>query len=114
MIIDIGGGTTDIAVISLNGIVNSKNINVAGEKFNRDIIAYIRNEFKILIGEKTAEQIKVEIGSMIGGKEQSETVIRGRDLVTGLPREVVMTDSDLKEALTPAIDTLLESIKEVL
>ena len=114
MIIDIGGGTTDIAVISLGGIVNSKNVKVAGEKFNEDIILYIRNEFKILIGEKTAERIKIEIGSVMNKGKSAETVVRGRDLVTGLPREVVITDSDLGEALAQSIDTLIESIKEVL
>ncbi|HJN62620.1 MAG TPA: rod shape-determining protein [Candidatus Paceibacterota bacterium] len=114
MIIDIGGGTTDIAVISLNGIVNAKNVKVAGEKFNEDIISYIRNEFKILIGEKTAERIKVEIGGTLGSRENNETIIRGRDLVTGLPKEVIVTDADLREALAVPIDTLIESIREVL
>ncbi|PIP86379.1 rod shape-determining protein [Candidatus Campbellbacteria bacterium CG11_big_fil_rev_8_21_14_0_20_44_21] len=114
MIIDIGGGTTDIAVISLNGIVTAKNVKVAGERFNEDIVSYIRNEFKILIGEKTAEKVKMEIGAMINGKQEIETVVRGRDLVTGLPREVIFTETDLKEALSQSIDTLIESIKEVL
>jgi rod shape-determining protein MreB and related proteins len=114
MIVDIGGGTTDIAVISLNGIVNAKNVKVAGEKFNQDIISYIRNEFKILIGEKTAERIKIEIGSMFNKSQGVETIVRGRDLVTGLPREVIITDSDLREALKASIDTLNDSIKEVL
>jgi rod shape-determining protein MreB and related proteins len=114
MVVDIGGGTTDIAVISLNGIVTSKNIKVAGEKFNDDIVSYIRNEFKILIGEKTAERIKMEIGSTSEDKHRAETIVRGRDLVTGLPREVIITDSDLREALAPSIETMIESIKEVL
>lgn len=114
MIIDIGGGTTDIAIMSLNGIVCSKNIKVAGEKFNQDIISYIRSEFKILIGEKTAEKVKIEIGSVISGVDSAESIVRGRDLVTGLPREVVITDSDLREALAQSIDTLIDSIKEVL
>jgi rod shape-determining protein MreB len=114
MVIDIGGGTTDIALLSLNGIVCSKNIKVAGEKFNQDIISYIRDEFKILIGEKTAERVKMEIGSVLSGHDSVESIVRGRDLVTGLPREVVITDSDLREALAQSIDTLIESIKEVL
>ena len=114
VIIDIGGGTTDIAVISLNGIVTSKNVKIAGEKFNEDIISYIRNEFKILVGEKTAERIKIEMGEMLTGKQTNETVVRGRDLVTGLPREVIITDSDLREALSSSIETLIESVKEVL
>jgi rod shape-determining protein MreB and related proteins len=114
MIIDIGGGTTDIAVISMNGIVKSKNVKIAGDKFNNDIISYIRDEFKILIGEKTAENIKIAIGSVIPGEAPMEATVRGRDLVTGLPREVVITDSDIREAMSQSIDVLVESIKEVL
>lgn len=113
MIIDIGGGTTDIAVISLGGIVRSKNLRVAGDKLNNDIMFYIRNEFKILIGEKTAEYIKIAVGAVVPG-ESLETTIRGRDLITGLPREVVITDSDIREAMTSSIDSLIESAKEVL
>lgn len=113
MVIDIGGGTTDIAVISLGGIVRSKNLKIAGDKLNNDIISYIRNEFKILIGEKTAEYIKMTVGTVIPG-EPLETTIRGRDLITGLPREVVITDSDIREAMAQSIDILLESTKEVL
>ena len=113
MVIDIGGGTTDIAIISLGGIVRSKNIKIAGDKLNNDIISYIRNEFKILIGEKTAEYIKIAVGSVVPG-ESLETTIRGRDLITGLPREVVITDSDIREAMSGSIDILVESAKEVL
>lgn len=114
MIIDIGGGTTDIAVISLGGIVRSKNIRVAGDKFNEDIASYIRNEFQILIGDRTAEEIKIAIGSVHGESESIEAAVRGRDLVSGLPREVVITDADIREAITPSITTLVESAKEVL
>lgn len=113
MIIDIGGGTTDIAVISLGGIVRSKNLKIAGDRLNNDIISYIRNEFKILIGEKTAEQIKIEIGGVLAS-EPMEITIRGRDLITGLPREVIITDSDVREAIGASIDNLLEAAKEVL
>ncbi|MFA6432439.1 MAG: rod shape-determining protein [Candidatus Paceibacterota bacterium] len=113
MIIDIGGGTTDIAVISLGGIVRSKNLKIAGDRFNNDIISYIRNEFKILIGETTAEQVKMSVGSVVLD-ESLETTIRGRDLITGLPREVVITDSDIREAMGQSIDTLVEATKEVL
>ena len=114
MIIDIGGGTTDIAVISLGGIVRAKNIKVAGDKFNADIVSYIRNEFKILIGEKTAEDIKISIASVVPCQPPLESAIRGRDLVTGLPREVIITDADVREAIGASIDTLLDSVKEVL
>ena len=113
MVIDIGGGTTDIAIISLGGIVRSKNIKIAGDKLNNDIISNIRNEFKILIGESTAEQVKITVGSVIAG-EPLETTIRGRDLITGLPREVIITDSDIREAMGQSIETLLEAAKEVL
>lgn len=114
MIIDVGGGTTDIAVISLGGIVKSKNLHIAGEKLNQDIISYVRDEFKILLGEKTAEDVKVAIGSVTKGEEPMEATIRGRDLITGLPREVVITDSDIREAISASIGHLLDSIKEVL
>ena len=113
MIIDIGGGTTDIAVISLGGIVRSKNLKIAGDKLNNDIVSYVRNEFKILIGETTAEQVKISVGSVMP-HEPLETTIRGRDLITGLPREVVITDSDIREAMGQSIETLVEASKEVL
>ena len=114
MIIDIGGGTTDIAVISLGGIVRAKNLRIAGDKMNADIISYIRNEFKILVGEKTGEDVKTAIASVIPMNPPLETTIRGRDLVTGLPREVIVTDSDIREAIGSSIDTLLDAVKEVL
>ena len=114
MIIDIGGGTTDIAVISLGGIVQSKNLRIAGDKLNEDIISYIRDEFKILIGEKTAESVKMAIGSVLEGEAPMEASVKGRDLVTGLPREVIITDSDIREALAGSINALIDSVKEVL
>ncbi len=114
MIIDMGGGTTDIAVISLGGIVRSKNLKIAGDKLNEDIMSYIRNEFKILIGEKTAEEVKIAVGNVLPGKETEESTIRGRDLVTGLPREVVVTDTDIREAIAHSIQALIEGTKEVL
>ncbi len=115
MIIDIGGGTTDIAVISLGGIVNSKNLHIAGDKLNDDIISYIRDEFKILIGDRTSEGVKINIGSvMSSGKNSAEASIKGRDLVTGLPREVIITESDIHEALSSSVAMLIEATKEVL
>jgi len=114
MIIDIGGGTCDIAVISMKGVVRSKNVRIAGDRFNADIIGYIRSEFKILVGEKTAEELKIAVCSVLGGQKPQETTVRGRDLVTGLPREVVMTDTDIREAISQSIDNLLDSVKEVL
>lgn len=114
MIVDIGGGTTDITVISLSGVVNGKNIKIAGDRFNADIISYVRDEFKILIGERTAEDLKITAGAILAEADPIEVTIRGRDLITGLPREVVVTDADVREAIATSIDTLVESIKEVL
>jgi rod shape-determining protein MreB len=114
MVIDIGGGTTDIAVISLGGVVRSKSLKIAGDRLNNDIISYIRNEFKILIGEKTAEDVKIAIGVVVPGATPHEAPIRGRDLVTGLPREVVLTDSDIRQAVGQSVENLVESVREVL
>lgn len=114
MVIDIGGGTTDVAVISLGGVVRSKSLKIAGDRLNSDIISYIRNEFKILIGEKTAEDVKMAIGVIVPDNRPHEAAIRGRDLVTGLPREVVITDADIREAVSQSVDNLIESVKEVL
>ena len=113
VIVDIGGGTTDVAVISLSGVVCSKNIKVAGDLLNGDIINYIKDEFKLLIGERTAENIKIAIAS-VSESQALEAEVRGRDLVTGLPRQVIVTDTDIKEAIMPSILSLVEGIKEVL
>lgn len=114
IVIDIGGGTTDIAVISLGGIVVSKNMRIAGDKFDQDIINYMRDEFKILIGEKTAEEVKIAIGSVSKIGEGIETTVRGRDLITGLPREVVITDTDIRDAIIKSIRLLIKATKEVI
>jgi rod shape-determining protein MreB len=114
MVVDIGGGTTDITIISLSGVVNGKNIKIAGDRFNSDIIAYVRDEFKILIGERTAEDLKITAGSIQVAVPAIEVTVRGRDLVTGLPREVIVTDAHIREALATSIDTLVDAIKEVL
>lgn len=113
MVIDIGGGTTDIAVISLGGIVMAKSIKLAGDKLNTDIMTYMRDEFKMLIGEKTAENVKIAIGT-VSPDENLEAEVRGRDLVTGLPRQVIVTSADLREAMSSSINHLIDSIKEVL
>lgn len=114
MIVDIGGGTTDIALLSLGGIVRSKNVRIAGDTLNQDIAAYIRSEFKILIGDRTAEDVKLAVGSVLKPVTPLTTTIRGRDLVTGLPREIVITDADVREAIGASVATIVESIKEVL
>ncbi len=114
MVVDIGGGTTDIGVASLGGLVNARNVKIAGDRFNSDIVSYIRSEFKILIGDKSAEDLKIAVGSALPSNEGIESVVRGRDLVTGLPREIVVTDSDIREAIAHSIEQLVDSIKEVL
>lgn len=114
MVIDIGGGTSDIVVIALNGIVRSKNVRIAGDKLNQDIISYIRSEFKILIGEKTAEDLKIAVGAVLEESEPLEATVRGRDLVTGLPREVIITDSDIREAISQSVSHIIDATKEVL
>jgi len=114
MIVDIGGGTTDIAIISLGGIVASKNVRIAGDNLNENIISYIKDEFKIIIGERTAEEVKISIGGVKDEKGVEEYTVRGRDMMTGLPREVVITDTDIKEAIAPSVNGLIESVKSVL
>ncbi len=113
VIVDIGGGTTDVAVISLSGVVRSKNLKIAGDLLNTNIINYMKDEFKLLIGERTAENVKIAIGSVIEG-EPMEAEVRGRDLVTGLPRQVIVTDSDIREAILSSVLSLVDGIKEVL
>ncbi len=114
MIIDIGGGTTDIAVISLNGIVTAKNLRVAGDQFNQDIVTYIRDQFKVLVGDKTAEDTKIALASVEEHSEPKEMIVRGRDVVTGLPREVIITDSDIREAILGSINAIVEAARDVI
>jgi len=113
VIVDIGGGTTDVAVMSLSGVVCSKNLKIAGDLLNANIANYMKDEFKLLIGERTAENIKIAIGSVLENNPM-EAEVRGRDLVTGLPRQVIVTDSDIREAIMPSVLSLVDGIKEVL
>ena len=113
VIVDIGGGTTDVAVIALSGVVRSKNLKIAGDLLNKNIVNYMKDEFKLLIGDKTAENVKIAIGSVVVG-DPMEAEVRGRDLVTGLPRQVIVTDADIREAILPSIVSLVDGIKEVL
>ncbi len=114
MVIDIGGGTTDIAVISLGGVVTSKNLKVAGDRLNTDIMLYVRDEFKVLIGEKTAEEIKISLGAANSSIQPREQMVRGRDLITGLPREIKITETDIVEAISSSIHQLVDAVKETL
>lgn len=113
MVLDIGGGTCDIAVLSLNGTVASKSSHIAGDRFNENIIDYIRSEFRLLIGERTAEEIKISVGSALPQSEPLERAVRGRDLATGLPREIIITDTHVRESLAVSLDGLLDALKEV-
>lgn len=114
MVIDIGGGTTDIAVISLNGIVVAKNLRVAGDHLNTAIATYVRDQFKIYVGEKTAEEAKIALASVKADGSGNEMVIRGRDVMTGLPREVIITASDVRDAVSSQVETIVEATRAVL
>lgn len=113
MIVDIGGGTTEIAVISLGGMVISRSLRIAGDELDEDIINYMRLRYGMLIGEKSAEEIKLEIGSA-WDVEHKEAVVRGRDLATGLPKSIRVSSAEIREALTPTINQIVSSIQEVL
>jgi len=111
MVIDIGGGTTEVAVISLGGVVASRSLRIAGDELNEDIIQYAREKFNLLLGERTAEEIKIKIGSAIELKDKLEAPMRGRDLVTGLPKEIMVNDSQIREAIKKSINSILESVR---
>lgn len=111
MVVNIGGGTTDIAVISLGGVVASRNLRIAGDKMNEDIIRYCRDDFNLLIGEKTAEDIKIAIGSAYPQKEKMQIPVRGRDLVSGLPKEITLNDEHVREALSHSIKIIVNNIR---
>lgn len=113
MIVDIGGGTCDIAVISLGGIVISRSIRIAGDEMNENIIQYARDHFNLLLGERTAEDIKISIGSAFPQEQQLTASMRGRDLVTGLPKEVIVTSQQIMEALSQSVKILVNNIKSV-
>ncbi len=114
MVLDIGGGTFDVAVISLGGTVASKSSHVAGDYFNESIIDFVRNDFQLLIGEKTAEEVKIAIGAVLPLEAPLERTVRGRDLATGLPREIVLSDRHIRDALSSALESMMLTIKEVI
>ena len=114
MIVDIGGGTTEIAVISLGGVVTWKSLKAAGNEFDSNIIEYIREEFNILIGEQLAESIKIGIGSAVPQSEPQEMEVRGRDLLTGLPKAIMINDKQIREAIGRTISKIIENIKTIL
>lgn len=114
MVIDIGGGTTDIAVLSLGGIVNSASIKIAGNTFDQDIIRYVKDKYKLLIGERTAEEIKINIGTVYKGNKEGSMEVRGRDLVTGLPHTISIDSNEVLEALEESIYEIIHKAKYVL
>jgi rod shape-determining protein MreB len=114
LIIDIGGGTSDIGVISMGGIVISRTLKVAGDRFNEDIIRFLREEFKLAIGEPSAEFAKIAVGSAIPVDERLEIPIRGRDLATGLPREILIKNIHIRAAIAKSLSSILEALHEVI
>ena len=114
MVVDIGGGTTDVAVISLGGIVISNSLRVAGDKFDEAIMDYIKKEFNLMIGERTAENIKMEIGAAFPEARHSKMNIRGRDLLTGLPKNIEVTTEQISSALASSVVQIVDCVKDVL
>ena len=114
MVIDIGGGTTDIAVLSLGGIVTSSSIRIAGNAFDGDIIKYIKDKYKLLIGDKTAEDIKLTIGTVTKTRKKDVMEIKGRDMATGLPKMIEITPNEIEEALKNDIEKIINEAKKVL
>lgn len=115
MVIDIGGGTTDIAIISLGGIVVSKGLRIAGNQFDQEIVEHVRKRYSLLIGERTAEQLKREIGAaMMLGNDNPGLAIRGRDLITGLPKTIEVYREDVVAALTPSLDKIAADVRKIL
>src|SRR5690606_15510448 len=111
MVVDIGGGTTEVAVISLGGIVTSRSIRIAGDEMDDAVIAYIKRLYNLMIGERTAEQLKMEIGSAMPLDKVASIEIRGRDLVTGLPKTLAITSDEVTEALSDTVNAIIDAVK---
>lgn len=114
MVVDIGGGTSEVAVISLGGIVTSRSLRVAGDEFDESIVQYVKKEYNLMIGERTAEEIKVKIGAAYLRPKEESMEIRGRDLVTGLPKNIMITSTEVAEALKEPINLIVDAIKYTL
>ena len=114
MVIDIGGGTTDIAILSLGGIVESRSIRIAGNAFDNDIVKYIKDKYKLLVGERTAEDIKISIGTVFPGNKDEKMEVRGRDLVTGLPHTITLSSDEVEEALRESVYSIIHAAKGIL
>jgi len=114
MIVDIGGGTTEVAVFALGGIVVSRSIRVAGDELDEDIIQYARQKYNITIGERTAEKVKIEIGSAYPLPEETTTILRGRNLITGLPQAIEVSSIEIREALSGSVNLIVDAVKDAL
>jgi rod shape-determining protein MreB len=114
MVVDIGGGTTEVAVISLGGIVTSRSVRVAGDEMDDAIIQYIKRTYNLMIGERTAEQVKIDIGTATRSEQPASTEIRGRDLVTGLPKTININADEITDALSDTINSIVEAVKVTL
>lgn len=114
MIIDIGGGTTDVAVLSMGDIVTAESIKLAGDTFTQDILQFIKRKYKLLIGERTAEDIKINIGTVYPGSRNESMNIRGRDMVSGLPRTITIESKEIEEALRESVSMIVQAAKSVL
>ncbi|MBQ5989518.1 MAG: rod shape-determining protein [Oscillospiraceae bacterium] len=114
MIVDIGGGTSEVAVISMGGIVTSRSIRIAGDELDNAIVGYIRRKFNMLIGERTAEEIKLKIGSAFAGDAVEKMTIRGRNLINGLPENITVTSDDIREALSDPLSKIIDAVKVTL
>ena len=114
MVIDIGGGTTDVAILSLGGIVTSESVKVAGDTFDSDIMKYIKDKYKLLVGEMTAQDIKLNIGNVFPDSKNQKMNVRGRDLVSGLPKTIEISSKEVEEALKESIEVIIHAAKTVL
>ena len=114
MVVDIGGGTTEVAVISMGGIVVSKSVRVAGDEFDQAIIAYVKKKYNLLIGERTAENIKICIGSAYPYENEETVEIKGRNLADGFPKNIILTPQEIREALVDSIVSILDAIRSTL
>ena len=111
MIIDIGGGTTEVAIISMSGIVYSKSVRIAGDEMDEAIVNYVKKKYNLLIGERTAEEVKIKIGSAYPMKKRMTMEVKGRDLVAGIPKPLIVSDEEVREALTETFGTIVEAVK---
>jgi rod shape-determining protein MreB len=114
MIVDIGGGTTEVAIISMGGIVVSRSLRVAGDELDQDIINYIRNKYNLFIGERMAEQVKMQIGSAYSLSTEKTMMVRGRNLVSGLPESLEISSVEIREGISGSVQVIVDTIKDAL